>query len=1336
MTGPALALSLLTLTAAPLDVDPADLRPGLVAEYRSVANPRATAIRVEPKPAFNLGESSPHPRLPIGAFEVTWTGVLTVRDAGPITFSAQLNGELVVTVDDVRVLDGRGDLSAAHLVGKSTLSREPGEYRLTVRFRSLPHVPARLQLWWQGPGFDPEPIPAWRLGHLATELTDAARQDLLAARGQSLVEAFGCAHCHPGAFPSVIAPPPGPSLADAGKRLGRSWLVNWLAEPVKVRPGAHMPAVFAADRAGFVERWLVADHLSGGGDRRAADKPAGDHRMGRRHFLGLGCAACHIVPDVPRAEQETLNRTSLVGLGDRLSAADLAAFLVNPHGRYPDGRMPRLPVTPEQARDMAAYLLLWSPRSDPPAADPPTAEEVQNAVRKLGAADARAASVTLLRDRGCASCHTGLDPAPPRDVLITTPAGDCRGVRYTLDADARQGLAAYLEVAKRERHASPFTQRQRQLARAGCVQCHQRDTDRPPPIEAAGSRLGGAFLQELPFLRTPRLSHPHQKFTRAHLLATVRDGTPGLRGPRFSYRMPAFGPDADALVHALAEADGELLNAPDPPAPHVADPTLGTLHGPKLAGFQGYACVSCHVWDGKQLASADPAASGPDLTRTAGRLRRDWFDRYLVAPHRHSPGTPMPSVFPHGKPATLNVLDADPARQKDALWAYFALGKQAPSPKPPPPVPVAGPAAGEQVLVAQIPIRFADGKVVESLCLLSAEHDLVVYDLQAGGPHAVLTGGQILRNVQGRIRQFLAAGTASDLTVSNPLQLGSESTTERTLLGYDRLPDGARLRWRLRFKGGTLDVDEALRLTRGRQFERELHVAGIPAGATIRVRGRGPGDREPAVSTLRPDPAGKATTTIRHDLPPARSPPAWDLAASPVTDPPGGSLVRPGYRAIAYPRPKTVSGEDRIMPGAVAVRPKDGQVFVASMKTGELFALRDPTGDGKQARFENYAGGLFQDALSMLAEDDGLYVLHRRNLTKLVETHSDGLADWFERVAALPHGVADTYDMAYGLARDKAGRFVFGYAPYANATLPGSGGAIRLTPGKPPEEVAYGMRNPLGFCAGPDGEVFFTDNQGEWVAANKLCHVTEGRYFGFPNRAQKQHTSKPPGKTTVWVPYAWAKSINGVAHDHTGGKFGPFAGQLFMAELMYGGAIIRANVEKVNGVWQGACFPFWGPGLLGPVTLAFDPRGPLYVGGITEPGWMAQPDRGALFRIDYTGEVPFEMQSIHVRPRGFRIAFTAPVDPKTAADPASYKLEHYRYEYTGAYGSPELDRTALKVERAEVSADGRTVDLTTAPLVTDRVYMITAAGVRSARGEPPVQPTGAYTLNEVPAGRK
>src|SRR5207247_494686 len=118
------------------------------------------------------------------------------------------------------------------------------------------------------------------------------------------------------------------------------------------------------------------------------------------------------------------------------------------------------------------------------------------------------------------------------------------------------------------------------------------------------------------------------------------------------------------------------------------------------------------------------------------------------------------------------------------------------------------------------------------------------------------------------------------------------------------------------------------------------------------------------------------------ELPPAQAPAPLEAAA--VQDPGKveGSLEQPGYRAIAYPRPKTASGEDLVMPGAIAADPRDGRVFVASMKRGELFVIRDPDDTGKNAKFEDYAGGLFQEAYSMVAESGALYVLHRRNLTK------------------------------------------------------------------------------------------------------------------------------------------------------------------------------------------------------------------------------------------------------------------------------------------------------------------------------------------------------------------
>ena len=85
-----------------------------------------------------------------------------------------------------------------------------------------------------------------------------------------------------------------------------------------------------------------------------------------------------------------------------------------------------------------------------------------------------------------------------------------------------------------------------------------------------------------------------------------------------------------------------------------------------------------------------------------------------------------------------------------------------------------------------------------------------------------------------------------------------------------------------------------------------------------------------------------------------------------------GSLARPGYRAIAYPRPKTPSGDDLVMPGAIASDPRDGRVFVASMKRGEIFEVKDPGGDGVGATYEDWSRGLFQEAYSMHAESGAL----------------------------------------------------------------------------------------------------------------------------------------------------------------------------------------------------------------------------------------------------------------------------------------------------------------------------------------------------------------------------
>src|SRR5262249_53769502 len=143
----------------------------------------------------------------------------------------------------------------------------------------------------------------------------------------------------------------------------------------------------------------------------------------------------------------------LVGLRDRMSAGDVAAFVGNPHTRYPDGRMPRFPVSPGQARDIAAYLLFWSPPSTdpPPAEGPPSPDEVRSVARRLGvsARDRASIAAALLTEKGCTSCHVGLGPTLPRQIPIRP--GNVAGClsdqglpRFGLDRPISEAIRAYI----------------------------------------------------------------------------------------------------------------------------------------------------------------------------------------------------------------------------------------------------------------------------------------------------------------------------------------------------------------------------------------------------------------------------------------------------------------------------------------------------------------------------------------------------------------------------------------------------------------------------------------------------------------------------------------------------------------------------------------------------------------------------------------------------------------------------------------------------------------------------------------------------------------------------
>ena len=222
------------------------------------------------------------------------------------------------------------------------------------------------------------------------------------------------------------------------------------------------------------------------------------------------------------------------------------------------------------------------------------------------------------------------------------------------------------------------------------------------------------------------------------------------------------------------------------------------------------------------------------------------------------------------------------------------------------------------------------------------------------------------------------------------------------------------------------------------------------------------------------------------------------------------------------------------------------------------------------------------------------------------------------------------------------------------------------------------------------------------------------------------------------IPYAvifpyirMGRSISGFSVDRTGGKFGPFEGQIFIGDFSLG-VMMRATTEKVNGVWQGACYPFREGFATGLLACQFTPQGDLIAGG-TNRGWPVRtPKDYAIQRLDWTGVVPFEIKEIKADPNGFLVSFTLPVDQDLASDPESYRLGTFTHVYQQGYGSPEVDQTTPRVTKAEVASDGLSVRLVVDGLVQGHVHEFDLGPIRSDEGLPLLHRNAYYTLNEIP----
>ncbi len=445
------------------------------------------------------------------------------------------------------------------------------------------------------------------------------------------------------------------------------------------------------------------------------------------------------------------------------------------------------------------------------------------------------------------------------------------------------------------------------------------------------------------------------------------------------------------------------------------------------------------------------------------------------------------------------------------------------------------------------------------------------------------------------------------------------------------------------------------------------------------------------------------------------------------------------YRMLSIMEPQDVVLEV----GGLDVLP-DGRPIVVTRR-GEVWlidgAYEDPAFD---ASFERFAFGL-HEPLGALWHDGALYVAQRGELTRIVDLDGDDRADLFETVSA-GWGLSGNYhEFAFGPKLDGQGRMWvtlnLGFCgSLGKSTVPWRGWAFTIDGDGAVHPVCGGLRSPNGLGRNAAGDMFYTDNQGDWVGTGKLSHLGVGDWHGHPagNRWYEDAGMEPPdgevdfAAPAVWFPYdRMGRSTSDIVLDETEGGFGPFSGQLFVGD-QYSASVMRVFLEKVDGVYQGACFPFRSGFDCGVNRMCFAPDGSMFV-GMTNRGWWSFGRRPwGLQRLLYTGLVPFEVHEMRAQPGGFELTFTKPVEAATAADVASYAMASFTYHRWEKYGSPEIDRHELAITRAVVGDDQMSVRLTVEGLREGYVHELRLAGVRSREGEPLLHDEAYYTLNVKP----
>ncbi|MBK1833920.1 DUF7133 domain-containing protein [Roseibacillus ishigakijimensis] len=455
-----------------------------------------------------------------------------------------------------------------------------------------------------------------------------------------------------------------------------------------------------------------------------------------------------------------------------------------------------------------------------------------------------------------------------------------------------------------------------------------------------------------------------------------------------------------------------------------------------------------------------------------------------------------------------------------------------------------------------------------------------------------------------------------------------------------------------------------------------------------------------------------------------------------VTSAPDKLVLPTGYGAEVIQPPLDVNGRRQLFEPMGMAETAEGALIV-STRTAGLWKLQN-------GQWQQIAEGLL-DALGLVVEDENTLVVGQKpELTRLRDTDGDGWMDRYETLCDDFLFTHNYHEYLHGPTRGADGNYYIqlnlGHRgnPKNNHMAGGKfmgtqGGlrawALQVTPEGQMTPFANGLRSPAGLATGPDGRLYYTENQGEYVGTSKLFVLEKDKFYGHPASLIDLPGRHPDSPEIAWekVQQSKEKALALMPHSRLANApgspawapaesdFARFAGHMFVGDQTLS-QIFRILPKEDH---EAALIPFAHGFASGVMRLHFASDGSLLVGQ-TGRGWRAQGgSEDGLVRLSRAEEsLSNELLDLTREGATFTLHFAEALAQAPAAE--ALTVQSWEYHDSPDYGSKELRKTDWKITRVSLGENRRQLQVTLRELTPpedNRVFALESKSLPGTKGD-------------------